>query len=149
MTKSLPPKQDIAAQVIGSGGSKTEAAQKVNVTPQTMSVWVKGSAFEARINEYKLGCVNKAQASFVNLAEETVATVRDLLKNSKSDKVKLEAAKYILDTLQLFPGSCPAVLTIGETTEAEIIYKRKVDKAKTAQDKMFEENSILGFSSQK
>jgi len=148
MTKSsLLPKRDIAAQVIGRGGSNTEAAQKVNVTPQTISVWVKDPAFEARINECQLDCFNEAQARFKHLAGEAVTTFEDLLKNSKSDKVKLEAAKFILKTIQIFPGDCPAILTIGETTEAEIIRKQKLDKAKTAQSKMFEENSIIGLSS--
>lgn len=147
MSDSIPYNKDIAVRDIAAGLKKNVAAKSAKVTPQTISQWLKEPAFEARINQYQRNNFDEAQSRYKNLVGAAVSTFEDLLKNSKSDKVKLEAAKFILKTIQIFPGDCPAILTIGETTESEIIRKQKIDKAKAAQTKMFEENSIIGLSS--
>lgn len=143
----LHSKQLIAAFQIAAGQDKKKAAKAAKVTPQTISQWLKEPAFEAKVNEYQLDCLNEAQARFKHLAGEAISTLETVLKNSKSEKAKLEAAKFILETIQILPGNCPAILTIGKTTETEIIRKRKAEKAKEAQSKMFEDNGIMGLSS--
>lgn len=143
----LKPNQLIAALEIATGKDKNKAAKSANVTPQTISQWIKEPAFEAKVNEYQLNLLNEAQAKFKHLAGEAIDTLEKILKNSKSDKAKLEAAKFILETIQIFPGQCPAVTTIGGTTEDEIIYDRKIEKARNKQSQMFEESSLMGLSS--
>ncbi len=141
----LNSKQLIAAFQIATGQDKKQAAEAASVTPQTLSQWHKLPAFEAKINEYQLQFFDEAQVRFKKLAGDAVSTLENIMKHSESDKAKLDAAKYILDKLQLIQDDCPAVLTIGETTEEEVIYKKKMDKAQDKQSKMFTESSLMGL----
>lgn len=143
----LHPKQLTAAFQIATGTDKKEAAKAANVTPQTISQWLKEPAFEAKVNEFQLDCLNEAQTRFKSLAGEAISILEKLLKDAKSDKTRLEVAKFILSTIQILPSGVPAILTIGETTEEEVVYKRGIDKAKAAQTKAIGEACIFGFSS--
>lgn len=142
----LNSKQLIAAFELATGKSKKQAAAKANVTPQTLSQWLKIPAFEAKINEYQHECLDEAQMRFKRLAGDAVSSLEDVLRNADSDKAKLDAAKYVIDKLQLIQDGCPAVLTIGETTEEAVVYKKKMDKAHSKQSQMFAENSLMGLS---
>lgn len=144
---NLSSKQLIVALYLAMGMKKADAATKGDVTAQTVSKWEKLPAFEAKKNEYRHQLFEEAQVQFMNLLGDAVSTLDDIMKNASSEKARLEAAKYILDKLQVIQDGCPGVLTIGETTEEEIIYKRKMDKARSEQSKLLEKSSVLGFSS--
>ncbi len=138
----LKPKQEIAAFQIAIGQDKKKAAKAAKITPQTLSAWLKEPAFEAQINKYRYECLQEAQAKFTSLACQAVETLEKSLIEAKSERVKLEAARFILNTIQIYPYNERAgVLSIGKRSEADILHERKVEKAKEENRKYFD--SIL------
>lgn len=116
---SLTPKQTLAAMAIAMGESHKQAAKSAKVTQGTISDWMQNPEFKARINEIQLGIMNEARDRFRGLALSAIATLESILASSKSEKMKLEAAKYILSTIDLAPSQA-AFWFVGPTTAEEV-----------------------------
>lgn len=115
----LSGKQVTVATLLAFGESQKHAAETVKVTPGTISVWKRDPAFKAKINEIQLNAILDTQSKFRGLAFPAVKVLKDILKKSKSEKMKLEAAKYILSTIQLAPSD-GAFWMAGPTTAEEV-----------------------------
>lgn len=105
--KALKPKQKKALEMlINTNKTKTEIAEELQITPQTLSNWLNKElnpdfvdAYEARLDradeERKLFYKSKAQHAIDKLVK---------LVDSGSDKVALAACKEILDRAGDKPG---------------------------------------------
>ena len=113
MDESLSAKKTIAACLIAAGMTHKEAAEKVNVTPQTISTWMHDPAFKARIDNLKMKALLKAQDKMRGLAATAIDTIESIVKDSSSDKARLDAAKYILETIKINPSGNAGLWLIG------------------------------------
>ena len=111
----LSGKQILVATLLAFGESQKHAAERAKVTPGTVSVWKRDTEFKAKINEIQFNAILDAQSKFRSLALPAAKALEELLENSKSEKTKLEAAKYILSTIQLAPSD-GAFWMVGPTT---------------------------------
>lgn len=93
----LDPKQAKAAEIIAAGELKKVAAEKVGVTPQTISEWLKQPAFEAYVNGLKLAALEAARDRMQYLAGEAVRTIEALLGQEEPPATRLKAAQMVLD----------------------------------------------------
>lgn len=125
----LTEKQVKASVLLAAGRTGRETAKEVGVTPETISVWRRGPEFEAEINRLKLEALHAARDRMRNLAAEAVSEVEDLIKNAKTDAVRLKAAQAVLDTVGLTnPTSGLWAWGIGKTTPEGVMRERE-DKA--------------------
>ncbi|MCO4794290.1 MAG: hypothetical protein KC493_11285 [Bacteriovoracaceae bacterium] len=102
--KNLNSSQVLAAAYIASGNMKSEAAQKVGVTPQTISSWMKEPVFVNTVESFKATLIYSARDRIRSLGIKAALTLSELM-DSGCDASKLGAAKYVLDTINLTPGS--------------------------------------------
>lgn len=130
----LSSKKVMAATLLAFGESHKKAAETADVTPGTISVWKQDSEFMAKIHEIQLDTMLDTQSKFRSLAFTATEILEKLLQDSKSEKVKLEAAKYILSTIQLAPSD-GAFWMVGPTTAEEVESK---EHAKAIQKRLKE-----------
>jgi hypothetical protein len=121
---SISPKQIIAASVIATGSNKKEAAIAANVTPQTISKWMQLPEFEALINQIKLDLLKEAQDKLRGLVSQAILTLASLIKDSENDRIRLETAKYILNTINIAPHKEMGLWLIGPTTYEDALMKK-------------------------
>lgn len=133
----------IAITVIALGGTHKEAAKKANVTPGTISEWMHDPAFKAKLNEIKLENLTQAQDKHRGLAMSAVNTLADIMCNSKSDKARFDAAKYILDTVQIAPTKEGGLWWIGPTTREELESKEHTETMQKKLQAIYDELNIL------
>lgn len=128
MDSELTPKQIIAATVIASGKTKKEAAELVEVTPQTISKWMQIKGFEELMNNLRVVTLYEAQDQLRSLAKNATNVLADLLSKSKNERVRLDAAKYLLDTIKISPTSKDLGLWAIGT------YNQKIREARNLKD---------------
>lgn len=102
------------------GESHKQAAKIAKVSAQTISEWMQQPAFKAKINEIQLDTLNEAQGKFRGLACSAVANLEKALTESKSERIRLEASKYVLDRVQIAPAKEGGLWLVGPTTPEEI-----------------------------
>ena len=73
----------------------------------------------AKIHEIQLNTLLDAQSKFRGLAFAATEILEQILMDSRSEKTKLEAAKYILSTIQIAPSD-GAFWMVGPTTAEEV-----------------------------
>ena len=146
MTVSFfPAKKLIAAEAIAHGESHKHAANLANVTPGTISDWMHDSDFRAKINEIAFDRLNQSQDKFRSSGMLAVNTMNDIMANSKSDKARFEAAKYILDTIQIAPAKEGGLWWIGATTAEELESKEHVEATRKRLKEIQEELKLPIF----
>ncbi len=138
----LSGKQILVATLLAFGESQKHAAETVKVTPGTISVWKRDPEFKAKINEIQLNAILDTQSKFRGLAFPAVKVLKDILEKSKSEKMKLEAAKYILSTIQLAPSD-GAFWMAGPTTAEEIEHQEHTEAMQQRLKEIHEELNIL------
>ena len=118
---TLSPKQTIAAAKIAVGESQQEAAKAAKVTPQTVSEWMQQPQFRAVINQVQLSLLFNAQDKLRGLVLSAIDNLSQLLKESKNENVRLDAAKYVLDTVRISPSKDIGLWYVGATTPEDVI----------------------------
>lgn len=121
----LNPKQVLAATAIAMGESHRQAAKVAKVIPGTISEWMQDPEFKAAINQIQLDIMNEARDRFRGLALSSIAALEDILKSSKNERMRLDAAKYILSTIDLTPCE-GAFWMVGPTTAEEVESKEHI-----------------------
>ncbi len=94
----LTPAQTKAMPLLVSGLKQKEIADKVGVTPQTISTWMKNPKFVAYLNQARTDALDSARDLLRGLAFEAVEELRSIILNSESDEVKRKA---IMDVLEM------------------------------------------------
>ncbi len=103
----LEPKKELAAQLIADGVSQTKAAahDDIHVTKQTMNRWCHDEEFMSRVDELRTDLDNQArevlQSGQRHAAQVIVDTMRGTDDEPKIQKLKFDAAKYLLDLLKV------------------------------------------------
>lgn len=91
-----------ALTLLAGGESAKDAAAKVGVTPQTISVWLNHDEdFRHALWLLKKESLDVARSQLQLAATEAVAVVRKLLQAGSSDQTRLKAAELLLDRLGL------------------------------------------------
>jgi hypothetical protein len=121
----LPANQIIAASLIAIGETKKEAAKAAKVSPQTVSGWMQSPDFIALISTIKTDILREAQDKLRGLATKAVTTIASLMEESEAEKVRLDAAKYILNTIRISPTSDDVGLWLACETTYEDVLRRQ------------------------
>ena len=97
----LNERQAQAAALLVQGMSCKAVAEKVGVTPQTISTWKKDFEFRAQINALKLQVLTDARDALQRLAPEAIDVLRDLMGQASNEEVRRKAAVNILEAVGL------------------------------------------------
>lgn len=117
---TLKPNQFLAAAYIAQGRPKKDAASIADVTPQTVSEWMKQKSFTDAIEDFKAELIYVTRDRIRGLGTQAARTLGDLMANG-TPAVRLAAAKDVLDRINLTPGSAGAEMGLWcpETRKAE------------------------------
>lgn len=97
--KKLKPTQEKAAAMLADGLKACEVAKEVGVTPETISIWRRDSCFQAHVNQLKWNHLESTRDKLRASAGEVAITILELMRSSRSDRVRLQAATYVLRVL--------------------------------------------------
>ena len=117
MMEKLTPKMIIAASVIAIGHSQKAAADKAGVTEQTVSEWGRKPEFKALINQVKLQLLYDAQDKLRGMVLEAVKVISRTMNSSESEKLRFEAAKYVLSIINIAPMNDAGLWWIASSPE--------------------------------
>ena len=85
---NLAPNRAKAAELIVAGELKKVVAEKVGVSPQTISEWQKQPTFQAYLNQLKLAALEGARDQMQRLAKKAVLTIEDLMGQEEPPSTK-------------------------------------------------------------
>ena len=94
---SLAPNRAMAAELIVAGELKKVVAEKVCVSPQTISEWQSQPAFQAYLNQLRWAALERARDQMQRLAEKATGTIEDLLGQDSPPSTRLRAAQLVLE----------------------------------------------------
>ncbi len=100
----LSEKQLLAAALIAQGRKKYEAAEAADVTPQTISEWMRQKRFTDAIEALRTEMIYATRDRIRGLGLKAVKTLEDLMDNG-SPSARYAAAKDVLDRINLTPGT--------------------------------------------
>jgi hypothetical protein len=94
----LPPAQINSLTLLAAGERAKEVAAKVDVTPQTISLWMNHDQdFRYALWLFKNEALDAARSELQLAATEAVPVVRKLLHEGSSEQIRLKAAQLLLD----------------------------------------------------
>ena len=123
-----------AIDMIIDGFKLKDIAEKVDRTQQTLCQWKKQPEFIARLNQIKAQGFAEVQNRFSKSTATAVETIDDIMVNSKSDKARLDAAKFIIERVGLTPAH------IGPTSSKEIRRNELREEKRIRREKLRLEN---------
>jgi transposase len=122
----LTKKQMEAAKLIAEGYlTQREIAERVDVREETISRWKKQEEFRQAIEEFTTEMKKDIERKLMSMAPEALRQLRKLL-NAKSELVRLQTVKDILDRLDIRPAEKQ---DIDLKTDMEIVVKLPDDLA--------------------
>ena len=95
----LTAAQTKAMPLLVSGLQQKEVAEKVGVTPQTISTWMSDAEFVAYLNHARSEALDGARDMLRGLANEAVEELRSIILNSENDEVRRKAIIDVLDMI--------------------------------------------------
>jgi len=102
---SLTKKQLEAAKLIAEGQlTQREIAKQLNIAELTISRWKKQEAFQQAIEDFTAEIKKDIERKLMSMAPEALRQLQRLL-NARSELVRLQAIKDILDRLDIKPAS--------------------------------------------
>ena len=101
----LTDKQNRAALLIGYGTPKKDTAQKVGVSPQTISTWGGLPEFETAIENHRKDMFNSLRNELRGVLCDSVRCMRETLKNSTDEKIKVNISKFMIEKANLMPDT--------------------------------------------
>ena len=119
----IKPIQITACSLIANGFSIVDTAEYCKISRITIHNWLKNDEFFVKyINELKLENIEILKNKMQHAAYFAISTMTELMSDSMSDVVKLNAAKEILAMVG-FTKDSPSMFNIGINSE-----KLKLDK---------------------
>jgi len=98
----LTPAQLQSLPLLAAGEPAKEVATKVDVTPQTVSLWMNHDQdFRHALWLFRKQALDAARSELQLAATEAVTVVRKLLHEGSSEQIRLKAAQLLLDRLGL------------------------------------------------
>mgnify|MGYP001770868646 CR=1 FL=1 len=120
----LTKKQMEVAKLIAEGYlTQREIAEKVDVREETISRWKKQEEFQKAIDDFTAEMKKDIERKLMSMAPEALRQLRKLL-NAKSEMVRLQAIKDVLDRLDIKPADKQ---DIDLKTDMEIVVKLPED----------------------
>ena len=95
----LTPKQIKVLPLLAAGMPAASAAKKAGVSAQTISEWNHDSRFKSALNRMRQDALESVQMELEATGKEAVQTLKELLRESKSDQVRLRAAIFVVERL--------------------------------------------------
>ncbi len=103
--KDLTPKQIQALPLLVAGKTGAQVAKELNVDPATISQWLNHDPdFVETLDSLRWESLRTAQAELESTATEAVIELRKLVKDARSEQVRLRAAEFILTAIGLNQG---------------------------------------------
>jgi len=120
----LSKRQMEAARMIAEGNlTQKEIAEKLNTTEVTVSRWKQKEEFRKAIEDFTAEMKKDIERKLMSMAPEALRQLRKLL-NAKSEMVRLQAIKDVLDRLDIKPADKQ---DIDLKTDMEIVVKLPED----------------------
>lgn len=117
---SLTKRQLEAAKLIAEGYlTQREIAERLDVREETISRWKKQEEFQQAIENFTAEMKKDLERKLMSMAPEALRQLQKLL-NAKSELVRLQAIKDILDRLDVKPANKQ---DIDLKTDMEIVVK--------------------------
>ncbi len=123
----LNAKQDQVITMILAGRSQKEAAAEVGVTPETVSRWKHEAEFTAEMNRQRKETWGAQRQRLQALVDDALQVYTDVLRAADDPKLRLRAARDVLDAVGL--DEIPALT--GPTTP-EAVEKDREQRAAMA-----------------
>lgn len=95
MDKQFPPKQQLAAELLGKGTPVREVAYQVEVSLSQLYKWRTIPAFKAYVNQLTQQHESACYQELLSLKPQAVTMLRAML-NSKDSRSALKAAELLL-----------------------------------------------------
>jgi hypothetical protein len=96
----LSPQQINSLPMLAAGESAKFVAEKIGVTPQTISLWLNHDPdFRLGLWLFKNDALDAALSQLQTLAIEAVFVVRKLLLEGSTEQIRLKAAQLVIDRL--------------------------------------------------
>lgn len=92
----LTPVQIQSIILLAQGHKSYQVAKLVDVSPETISVWKRNTAFLGLIEQYKLEMLESGREALRSNIGDAVDVARNLMHNAKAEGVRLKAAELIL-----------------------------------------------------
>jgi len=103
--ESLSPKQQATLPLLVAGMTTKEAAKKVNINPGTIANWRwKNNAFQKCEGLLRYRALEEAKETLRSFALKASIAISKSLE-SEDERVRLAAAKFLVDRLALFKSS--------------------------------------------
>ena len=87
--------------MLAVGMQASEVAKKANVSQVQLSEWKKTPTFMAALNIVRRNSLKDAEIAITALAMEAVQVLRDSLSKKSSMQIRLRAAIYVIDRLEI------------------------------------------------
>lgn len=132
----LTASQIEAARMLASGDTVTATADACQVSRATLYRWQETPVFYCYVNKLRLEARKLAENSLFSLVSDATDTLRGCL-TSPNDATRLNAAKYILDTVgKMYAGNTDPVAEIRQqhTTTLDVDTFGYVDEAAINRD---------------
>jgi len=121
---SLSKKQMEAAKMIAEGHlTQREIAQKLNVTEVTISRWKQQEEFRRAIDDFTAEMKKNIERKLMGMSSKALKEL-DKLLSARSEMVRLQAIKDVLDRLDIKPAEKQ---DIDLKTDMEIVVKLPED----------------------
>ncbi len=101
MISKLTPKQTKALPLLAAGEPAVKVSKKLKISKQQISEWKHDSNFTSALENIRRDAFSEANKALAGLALDAVQTVQDLMLNAESEQVRLRAAMYAIDRLDL------------------------------------------------
>ena len=103
--KDLTPKQIQALPLLAAGKTGAQVAKELSVDPATISQWLNHDPdFVEALDSLRWESLRTAQAELESTATEAVIELRKLVKDARSEQVRLRAAEFVLTAIGLNQG---------------------------------------------
>ncbi|MCP4721541.1 MAG: hypothetical protein GY860_18955 [Desulfobacteraceae bacterium] len=122
--EGLYPRQEKAAHLIAHGIKKQAAAKEVGVKPPTISEWMQNPEFVALINRIKKELMEETRDMLRGNISVAVKSIRSLIIDAKNEKVRLEAAKFVIECSGIIAPDI-GLWDIGPQTADEVLKEIK------------------------
>lgn len=101
----LTPKQLRALPLLVAGQTGVQVADALKMNPATISQWLNHDPdFVEAVDKLRWESLRIAQAELESIATEAVTELRKLVKDAKSEQVRLRAAEFVLTAIGLNQG---------------------------------------------
>ncbi|MGA8709218.1 MAG: hypothetical protein WB646_19785 [Steroidobacteraceae bacterium] len=98
----LSAQQSLGLPMLAAGESARTVAEKLGVTPQTISLWLNhDQPFRHAIWSYRKEAFDAAHRQLQAAGIEAVGVLRQILRESKSEQMRLKAAQLLIGQLDL------------------------------------------------